>query len=390
METLPESRSLAGKRVLYGITKSNWGGAQAYVMMLAKAAKSAGATVSVMAGGAEGAGSDSGKLFETLAAEGIRTISLSSIGRDLHPASDRMALKELVAVMREEKPDILHLNSSKMGALGSLAGRWCGVKRILFTAHGWPHKEVRSPLWKLMAWWGSWTAILFSHAVIAVCEQDLRDSPTILFRDQLHLVHNGIGDFPRLSREDARKALEKRAHDLAAFPQWLLMNAELHRNKGIGTAIRALAELSHKHPGLALVVCGAGQARDYLSELARNLHISSRVFLLGFVPDAREHLAAGDIFLMPSAKEGLPLALLEAGLASLPVVASKVGGIPDVIIDHENGLFMPRGNTHILAKAIGYYLRNPDVAATFGAALRQKILGDFSEERMVEKTLALY
>jgi len=93
---------------------------------------------------------------------------------------------------------------------------------------------------------------------------------------------------------------------------------------------------------------------------------------------------------MPSSKEGLPLALLEAGLASLPVVASKVGGIPDVIEDHRTGLFMPRANTHILAKAIAYYLNNPDVAAKYGAALREKVLTDFSEEQMSQKTLALY
>lgn len=388
METTPGS--LAGRRVLYGITKSNWGGAQAYVTMLAKGARDAGAQVSVMGGGSDGRGTDSGKLFEALEAEGIRTVPLSSIGRNVQPSSDWQALKELISVIKQEQPDILHLNSSKMGLLGALAGRRAGVRHIIFTAHGWPHLEQRSPLWKLMAWAGSWLTIMLCSRVITVSDRDLRDSPTFFFRDKLRLIHNGIADFMRLAREDARAALEKRSHDLTKFPQWLMMNAELHHNKGIGVAIRALAELSHKHPGLALVVCGEGEARDYLTELALNLHVSSRVFLLGFLPNAKEYLAAGDIYLMPSSKEGLPLALLEAGLASLPVVASKVGGIPDVIEDHRTGLFMPRANTHILAKAIAYYLNNPDAAAAYGAALRNKVLKDFSEEQMLEKTLALY
>jgi glycosyltransferase involved in cell wall biosynthesis len=93
---------------------------------------------------------------------------------------------------------------------------------------------------------------------------------------------------------------------------------------------------------------------------------------------------------MPSRKEGFPFALLEAGLASLPVIAAKVGGIPEVITDHVTGLYMPRDNTHILAQAIVFYLNNPDKAAQYGAQLREHVLDNFSEEKMVAQTLALY
>jgi glycosyltransferase involved in cell wall biosynthesis len=168
------------------------------------------------------------------------------------------------------------------------------------------------------------------------------------------------------------------------------MTAELHPNKGIGTAIRAMAELATRHPDLALVVCGEGQDRDRLTELALQLGVASRVFLLGFVEDAREYLSAADIFLMPSRKEGMPLAVLEAGMASLPVIATRVGGIPDIIDDKQTGLFMPRSNTHILAKAIAYLLNDPEEAARMGSALYKKITTEFSEQDMVEKTLALY
>lgn len=395
METLPTSQPtgtpLAGKRVLFGITKSNGGGAQAYVAMMARGAREAGADVTVMAGAADGRRSGgSGRLFEVLAADGIRTIPLSDIQRDINASSEWAAIKELVAVIRKEKPDVLHLNSSKMGLLGAIAGRRAGVKRIIFTAHGWPYKETRSVPWKIMAWLGSWATIVLCSRIIAVTDQDLRDSPTLLFRDKLRMIHNGISDFPRLSREDARAAFEAYSHDLSKYSQWLIMNAELNMNKGIGTAIRALAELAHHHPDLILVVSGEGDARAYLTELALSLHVSSRVFLLGFVPDARKLLAAGDIYLMPSGKEGLPFALLEAGLAALPAIGSKVGGIPDVITDHQTGLFMPRGNTHILAKAIAYYLDNPHKAAEYGAALREKVLRDFSAQRMIESTLKEY
>ena len=390
--SLPLSSStLNGKKVLFGVTKSNWGGAQAYVAMMAQGAREAGAEVVVMAGAASGrAGDSSGLLFEILKEKTIPVITLSRIERDINPVSEWRAFRELMAVICTQKPDVLHLNSSKMGVLGALAGRIVGVKNIICTIHGWPHKEQRPLLWKLMAWTGSWFTIFLCTRIIVVSEHDLSDSPTLFFRDTLSLIHNGISDFPRKSREDARAALITQAPKLAAFPYWLFMNAELHPNKGISTAIRSLAELSAHHKDLALVVCGEGEDRKNLLALAQSLGVSSQVFLLGFVANARENLSAADIYLMPSRKEGLPLALLEAGLASLPVIASKVGAIPEVITDRKNGLYMPRSNTHILAKAISYLLTHSAEASSFGSNLREVVLEKFSEREMIAKTVALY
>jgi glycosyltransferase involved in cell wall biosynthesis len=336
------------------------------------------------------AGDSTGRLFEVLRENGIATIPLKTIERDVTLLPEWRAFKELVAVIREQKPDVLHLNSSKMGFLGALAGRMAGVKHIICTIHGWPHKEQRPLLWKVMAWLGSWGTIFLCHTVIVVSERDMRDSPTLFFRDSIRLIYNGISDFPRKSREKARTTLITYAPELAKYPRWLLMNAELHPNKGISTAVRALDELGPSYKDVALVVCGEGQERENLQLLAHELRVANRVFLLGFVPNARENLAAADIYLMPSRKEGLPLAILEAGLAALPVISSRVGGISEVITDHKNGLFMPRSNTHILTKSIDYLFNHPQEAQEFGSKLREKVLSDFSEAEMVENTIALY
>lgn len=392
METTSASPTspLVGKRILYAVTKSNGGGAQAYVRMLANGARSAGALVVVAAGSGSGKGGAAGILFEELETDGIRTIHLETMMRDISIIDEWQSFKELHRILKQERPDVLHLNSSKMGLVGALAGRLSGVPNILFTAHGWPHKEQRSLLWKLIAWTGSWLTIFFCHEVICVAETDLRDSPTFFFRDRLRLVHNGVPDFPRLSKEEARAAFIEHAPELASYSKLLIMNAELHANKGISTAIRAVAELASNTTDIALVVCGEGEERDALRNLAGELEVADRVFLLGFVQNARQYLASGDIYLMPSRKEGLPLALLEAGLASLPVIASKIGGIPEVLTDRVSGLFMPRSNTHILAQSIHHLLEHPEEGVRLGAALRNKVLTDFSEEAMVRSTLALY
>jgi glycosyltransferase involved in cell wall biosynthesis len=394
-EVAPEAKPLAGKKIVYAITKSNGGGATSYVVMLARAAQEQAADVCVLAGKPATTSGNEGSarvpfLFSELAGSGVRTVQLTQIQRDLGLGSEWRAWSELRHMLSIERPDVLHLNSSKMGFLGALAGRSVGVKRIVFTAHGWPHKEPRSLLWKLMAWLGSWLTVVLCDEVFCVSEDDLREAPTLFFRDTLRLIHNGIADVPLKSREESRQALAALAPDIAYFPHLLMMNAELHPNKGVGTAIRALAQLRERDPDLALVVCGEGEERNQLTELARALGVSSRVFLLGFVPHARELLRAADIYLMPSRKEGLPLALLEAGLAELPVIASKVGGIPEVITDHESGLFMPRGNTQILAQAIAFLLNNPDTAYAYGAQLRETVRANFSEAAMITQTFERY
>jgi L-malate glycosyltransferase len=390
METTRTSQSLNGKRILMGITKSNGGGAQTYVLALAAGAKAQGADVTVMAGAADGTKGAPGVLFDELSKADIPTVFLTNIQRDLGGISERYAFREILQTVRDIRPHVLHINSSKMGLLGALAGRIAGVPTIIFTVHGWPHKEPRSLLWKGAAWIGSWVTIVCSHTVICVSEDDRKHSPTLFFREKLTCIHNGVSIFPLRSREDARDALVAKHRDLPRQTTWLVMNAEVHPNKGIGIAIRAMAELVPHHKNLSLVVCGEGQARAQLETLARTLGVESHVFFLGFVPSARSYLNAADIYLMPSYKEGFPFALLEAGSARLPVIASKVGGIPEIIIDQHTGLFMPRGNTHILAKAIDHLLRDPETAASYGWNLYEEVRTRFSEERMMAETFTLY
>ena len=382
--------TVAGKKVLYAITKSNWGGAQAYVYAVAKGARNAGALVTVMAGGADGKGGAPGQLFDLLSKDGIATLPLIAVRRDLGLTAEWRAFWELVRILKTERPDLLHLNSSKMGVLGSIAGRIAGVRHIAFTAHGWPHREPRNWLWKFIAWSGSWWTILLCHTVFVVSKRDYASTPVVFNKRKLHLVHNGIEPFSVRSRSDARQALIAKAPHLAGKQPWLLMNAELHPNKGIDTALQALEHVRTTYHDAVLVVQGSGQEELHLMDLAARFGVGAYAFFTGFSPDAREMLAAGDLYLMPSRKEGLPMALLEAGYASLPVVASGVGGIPEVIENHYTGLLVPPENAQDLAFSILSLLDDPDQAHILGGNLHRRVLEDFMAERMVRETLALY
>ncbi len=378
-----------GKKILFVITKSNWGGAQAYVYALAVHLQKNGAMVTVAFGGTGRPGAETGLLALRLREAGMAIEVLSSFARDVSLPQELCAFKELRAVIQRLRPDIVHLNSSKAGGLGALAARTTGVQKIIYTAHGWAHRESRNSLKKLFVRFASWITIVLSHTVIVVSGLDYRDAPVLFSRKKLVVVRNGSAPFPLLSKKEAREALTKNA-PIPLEATWLITQAELHPNKGIAVAITALQKIISTHPNTYLVVVGEGEERAALEELASTLSISDHVFLIGFVTDSRTYLRAADIFLMPSYKEGLPIALLEAGFASLPVIASNTGGIPEVIEDEKNALLVAPGSTSELAAAIESLLNDAEKAQHFGKALHACVLKSFSEERMFEETLSVY
>ncbi len=366
-------------KILYVITKANWGGAQKYVHDLALAARERGHDVIVAYG-------EDGLLSEKLFSSGVPLRHIESLGRDIHWKAEMTAFKDLTAFIKEERPDIVHVNSSK-GGLALLAARIAHVPRIIFTAHGWAFNEDR-PFWHRILMHAVYAAtVILSHKTICVSKavrHDLAWFPDVLRR--FTVVYNGVALPVFKERGEARAQLAPGLADA----YWLGMVAELHPTKRVEDAIRALAELSPSHPDLALVVMGDGELKEWLMEYAAHYKVSDRTVFTGFVDDAASYLSALDLFLMPSRSEALALALIEAGYAGLPVVASRVGGIPEVVRHKHTGLLVPRQNPHALARAIRTLLESPEEARSYGAALKESVAMRFSKERMVEETFAVY
>ncbi len=381
--------SIAGKKILFVITKSNWGGAQAYVYCLATHFSRKGARVIVALGGTGLPDAPKGLLAERLENADVRTIVVRSFARDISSKREFEAYKELRRIIRDERPDILHLNSSKAGGIGALAGRMEHVKRIIFTAHGWAHREPRSPVKRTLIWLGSWATVFFSHRVIVVSGRDYLDAPVLFSRQKFTVVHNGVASFPLLSRFDARKKLVS-GTTLPENGFWILMQSELHLNKGVGTAIAALNLIAREYPDVMLVVLGDGEERTALEAQVLELKLTDRVYLLGFVPESRVYLRAADIFLISSRKEGMPMALLEAGVAGLAIVASKTGGIPEVITDTETGLLAVPDNPQAFASVLRVLIERPELRTTLGEKIAAHVEREFSEDRMISRTESVY
>jgi len=372
------------KRILYVITKADWGGAQRYVFDMALTARKAGHDVLVASG-------TSGPLIDRLEAVGIRTETIAGMKRDISLKDELRSFRALRALIRGFRPDVMHVNSSKASGLAALAGRLARVRRIVFTAHGWAFNENRPAWQKAAIAFLHWITVMLSHVTVCVSEAIRKDAAWMpLARKRLQVIHNGIDAVELLSRSEARSRI---GPDLAhMFPGalWIGTIAELHPTKGLDTLIEAFSRLIRSHPSAVLVIMGDGEEWNRLHKLIQIHDLAGRVALPGFVADAAAHLSALDIFALPSRSEALGYALLEAGQASLPAAASAVGGIPEILEDGATGLLVPPGDARALEEALARLLLSPEARERLGTALHARVRAEFSKSAMAEKTLALY
>jgi len=310
------------KKVLFLITKADFGGAQRYVFDLAANAEPHGYEAVVAFGG-------SGLLTEKLHTAGIRTLQIHGMQRDVSVFKEISAFFSLIALFRNEQPDIVHLNSSKAGGLGALVARFAGVPRIIFTAHGWPFLEKRSPLSRGVIYFFSWLTALLSHKTIVVSKYDLSIAQKMPFiaHKTIH-IYNGIDvRFPLGSGDAIRDEFPKGVRITGTI-------GELTKNKNQ----ISLIEQARKDSTMHVVIVGDGDDRLCLKKKIEEYGLENRVKLIGFRP-ASEVLRGFDVFALPSLKEGLPYVLLEAKAAGLPIVANRVGGVGEILDSKDMQMF---------------------------------------------------
>jgi len=397
------------RKILYIITKSNWGGAQRYVFDLVTNLPTNWDSVVAFGG--------NGVLNEKLANAKIRTINIPNLERNISVFGDVSVFFSLIKLFLREKPSIVHLNSSKIGGLGAFAGRiYNGIQKvkslsaknnkqeikIIFTAHGWAFNEPRNFLQKTIIKLLSWITIFLSHNTIAVSQKDYTQSMNMLFvNKKISIIHNGVGKMQFFAQNIAREILLgnnlKKINDDTIL---IGIIAELTKNKGLKYAIDAIEKFGKKKnnttktttkiPPIAFVIIGDGEDKIKLANILKNKKLTKKIFLVGFKKNASSLLRAFDIFMLPSVKEGLPYVLLEAGMAKLPVIASNVGGIPEVIDDMKSGILVRAKEPIEIYKAINLMLEDKMRMHRFGLSLNGKVNIEYSLDEMIKKTIAVY
>ncbi len=199
------------------------------------------------------------------------------------------------------------------------------------------------------------------------------------------VIHHGIEHIELERKEDARALLPSRAQKARHVIGTV---AELHHIKGLSYAIEAMHAL--RDLDVAYVIWGEGEERGALESLVKTYNIDDRVFLPGSMKDAGIHMKAFDSFLLPSLSEALGYVILEAGRAELPVIATSVGGIPEIVADMESGLLIHPRNSREIERAVRFLMSDETKAKMLGTHLRETVNREFSIKRMTEETAHLY
>jgi glycosyltransferase involved in cell wall biosynthesis len=305
--------------------------------------------------------------------------------RNMSLGDDLAAFITICRLIRDERPDVLHVTSSKAGGIGAVAGRLFRVPRIIFTSHGLTVDEIwRSRIQRCLIGIMTYYTMAAAHVSIMISKETYARAVSIIGNpDKIAYIKNGITPVDFKAKEVARA--ECGIH----IPEHHVLIGgigELHPNKNWVQAVTAVANLPHT---VHLAIIGSGEEYEQLKHQREALGVQDRVHLLGYVPDAATYVKMFDIFILPSKKEGLPYVLLEAGLAGLPVVATDLPGNRDIIESGVHG-FLIEPDHRILATSLEMLIRDPGMRRTFGASLQEKVMATFSREQMIEETFALY
>jgi glycosyltransferase involved in cell wall biosynthesis len=374
---------VSNSTVMRVITRLNVGGPARHAILLTEALPSRGFSSHLVYGSvsvAEG---------EFPLAPGTPATRLPKLGREIRPIHDAGALRELGHLIRARRPNIVHTHLGKAGALGRIAARRAHVPVIVHTFHGHVLEGYfSSPLSRgLLALERRLATI--SDALLAVSNA-VREELVALHigrPDQWRVIPLGLDLEDLLRGQDpgtARQALGLPETGPAVGIVGRLTAIKEHR-----TFLRAMAHVAHQHPDATFVVAGEGELRARLQTEAARL-LGDRCRFLGWVMDLPALYAALDVVVLTSRNEGTPVALIEAGAAGRPVVATKVGGVADVVLDGRTGLLAPASDVSRIANHVLRLLANPAEADALGAAGRGWVRDRFTIDRLADDLAALY
>lgn len=366
-----EGRGRRG-RLLVVVTLAEVGGAQAYVRDLLPAATEE-LDVTVAAHG-------EGPLRAAALACGVPFVPLRHLRRELSPLHDALALVELVGLCRRLRPDIVHLNSSKAGVLGRVAGAVARVPARVFTVHGWAFKAASGRAASAYLWADRAVRPL---TTMVVCVSETERQAGLRARacsaGKTVVIRNAV---------DVDGMPVRAPQTRTSRPLEVVSVGRLAEPKDFETLVTALAGLP---PGTArLTILGDGPLRGEIEDLLRRLGVADSVVLAGEVADVRQRLAVADVFVLSSRSEGLPISVLEAMAAGLPVVASDVGGLHEVVVDGATGYLVAPGDATALAGRVAELAADPDLRTMLGAAARRRAEERFSLPRWRLAHLELY
>lgn len=330
-----------------------------------------------------------GSLIESAQRAGLEVIGLQHMRPDISPRDDRAALHELTAHLRDRRFDVVHTHSSKAGALGRVAGRWAQTPCLVHTFHGFPFHPFQSRVRR-----AAYVAVerrlgrltdFFLAVGIAVAADAVRlgIAPPDRIRAITSVMNHGVQRATRESRTRARA--------LMGVPTEAKVVGTIGRidyQKAPEDMAEAVARVQRRDA--VFVWIGDGPLRGRLEKRIRQLHLEDHFLLLGERKDVADLLPGLDVFALASLYEGLPCALVEAMTCGVPVVATAVNAVPELVIPGRTGILVPAATPRLLAQGIAHLLANPAEAASMASAARRLVASGFDAQRLGRDLAEVY
>ena len=378
-------------RVLRVIARLNMGGPALHVAYLTAGLRERGYETTLVAGSLA-RGEDS---MEFVADDlGVKVERLPGLRRDISPVRDVVAVLRLAQLIRRERPTILHTHTAKAGAVGRIAALLAADARppiVVHTFHGHVLRGYFGPLrtlgFRLLERW----LARITTALIAV-SPEVRDDLVRLGvapREKFTVVRLGIELEQRIADRDGR---DETRRVLGIGPDrftvgWIGRMTGVKRTSDVLLAFKRLRE---RGVDACLCMVGDGPERDQVERRAHELGIMRDTLFLGYQEEVAPFYAAFDAMILPSANEGTPVSAIEALAAGRPVVATRVGGVPDVVRDGEDGFLVDLGAVDQLADSLARLAEDPALREAMGSAGRARVLPRYSVKRLVDDVDRLY
>jgi glycosyltransferase involved in cell wall biosynthesis len=367
-------------RLLHIVGGSSFGGAAKVILRLAQQAKEEGWQVDILT---------TDPVFgEAARRQGVGVIALDAIRREIHPWWDLRGVVRLYRFLRRERYLVVHTHTSKAGFVGRLAAWLAGVPVILHTAHGFAFHEQTPRLTRFFYSTLEQLAARWCDRIVAVTDFHRRWAVElgICGDDKIIAIPNGIA----VRRANLSSTELRRAWNVQPGEMILLTAGRLAPEKGLEYLIEAAVILRSTGLHFLVVLAGEGPLRSQLEARAANRRVADRVLFLGYREDIAELVAVCDVVVLPSLREGLSIALLEAMAAGKPIVATRIGGNLAVTAHGEAALLVPPRDPQALSDAMLRCWREPALRDSLGVKARQLFENRYTEDRMLNSYRAVY
>jgi glycosyltransferase involved in cell wall biosynthesis len=319
--------------------------------------------------------------------------TFKNLVQPLRPVKDVLAVVELISFLRKNRYHIVHTHNSKAGFVGRLAAKIAGIPVVIHTVHGFAFHD-QEPVWRQSLFRNLEKFASHMCDKMIFISQPLVDwalrEKIVLRRDKIAKIYSGIDldRFRPVTEVEKNRIREKWniRHDDAVIG----IVSKLWKGKGHESLILAFKEVKKDIKGARLVIVGEGPLDSMLHELAEKLDLTDSVLFTGFQMDVAAIISSFDVAVLPSYFEGMGRVLLEAMAMEKPVVASRVGGIPELVKDGVNGFLITPGDVKGLADALKKLLNDKGLANIMGRDGRKGITDKFSADAMVRSISNIY